>query len=578
MELDNISVSITGDSSGLVRAADSAASSIERLKAAASGSIELTAVDRASAVIDNVISRLNSVPRTTSPVIAAVDRASAAAERISAAIARIPSYKTVTVAVQQTGSIPAFAKGTQNAPEGWAVINDEKGVPDPRELVVRGGRGYLFSGRDVPVYLSRHDKVFTAAQTKELFKNLPHYASGRNNDRSERDLDVLRFDRDMGFISQEDYIGRLISYRDNNFLKWSEEYREVTLEIKEYNDSLAEEEQKLREEADESLRDSLEYRLKNYTESSDRWLEYQVKANDMATDDQIDACYRQIEAYNAMVSQMQASALYSAEEMKKIWDDFYAYRDEKMLEISDLEDERAREPYEKWQKDAQGWLDMRQIYGDWEEYGDSLVQFYERCIERVEEFYRAGAIGWQEYMDETAAYELLLYKATEEEAEQSLSSMKDKISAVKQQLQDEVSDLKASWEAEDRQKEIADVSRRLSWYEGAVTEKGQEKYRELYEELVSLEREEELFRLEEKNSRIITRLEEEYRRAEEGKSEVLASLLQVGETIAADLSGLIAAAGNTDNSVHSTVYVTAADSAELSYWVNRYASGRMRGF
>lgn len=55
-----------------------------------------------------------------------------------------------------------WADGTQYAKSGLAVVNDERGVSDPRELIEHNGRLMMFSGRDVVVPLSQGDKVYTA--------------------------------------------------------------------------------------------------------------------------------------------------------------------------------------------------------------------------------------------------------------------------------------------------------------------------------------------------------------------------------------------------------------------------------
>ena len=76
------------------------------------------------------------------------------------------------------------AKGTRNFEGGLAMVNDQKGISDPREMVEVGGKGYIFEGRDVVLPLPKHAKVYTASQTKQMMKNagIPRYASGKNNE------------------------------------------------------------------------------------------------------------------------------------------------------------------------------------------------------------------------------------------------------------------------------------------------------------------------------------------------------------------------------------------------------------
>ena len=60
------------------------------------------------------------------------------------------------------------AKGTQNFEGGLAMVNDEKGISDPRELIVDKGRAFIPQGKDVLLPLSKGAKVYTASQTLSL--------------------------------------------------------------------------------------------------------------------------------------------------------------------------------------------------------------------------------------------------------------------------------------------------------------------------------------------------------------------------------------------------------------------------
>ena len=75
------------------------------------------------------------------------------------------------------------AKGTQNFEGGLAMVNDEKGISDPRELIVDKGRAFIPQGKDVVLPLSKGAKVYTASQTKAIMSGMgiPHYATGKDN-------------------------------------------------------------------------------------------------------------------------------------------------------------------------------------------------------------------------------------------------------------------------------------------------------------------------------------------------------------------------------------------------------------
>ena len=125
-EAANLSVSITGDASGLISSLNAAEAAIGTLNSSA-GKIMNDFADKEASF-----------------KLTAVD-------------------KTVTISLRYAVSgIPRLAGGTKNAREGLGVINDERGVSDPRELVEHNGRLMMFSGRDVIVPLSKGDKVYTA--------------------------------------------------------------------------------------------------------------------------------------------------------------------------------------------------------------------------------------------------------------------------------------------------------------------------------------------------------------------------------------------------------------------------------
>lgn len=76
-----------------------------------------------------------------------------------------------------------WAKGTLNAPEGLAYVNDD-GSAEPYELIEHDGEFRMYDGRNVLTMLERGDRVYTSSQTKDILsgRSIPHYAQGLNND------------------------------------------------------------------------------------------------------------------------------------------------------------------------------------------------------------------------------------------------------------------------------------------------------------------------------------------------------------------------------------------------------------
>ena len=83
-----------------------------------------------------------------------------------------------------------------------------------------------------------------------------------------------------------------------------------------------------------------------------------------------------------------------------------------------------------------------------------------------------------------------------------LDKQSEYISDLREQFSDEEQALRDSWEVEDRAVDMSEVAEQLAIYEGAVTDRGQQKYKDLQEELLQLQRDEELYNLQVKNNAI----------------------------------------------------------------------------
>lgn len=518
-EAASLSVSINGDASGLLNAAASAQNALTTLSASAGKivgefggkdmKISLSAADKTSAGVASARANINSL-----------------------------RDRTVTVTVKyNTVGMPKLAGGTRDAREGLAMVNDER-VSDPRELIEHNGSFMMFDGRDVIVPLSSGDKVYTAAQTKAILgRNIPRYASGKDNEWFElekAELTHYKKTHDMSPAEELRWWNELME----QFAYDSNVVREIQEEIFDAQQRVWKEEKKASESA-----------LSSYKKSSDAWIKYQVEVNDMGVDEQIEAYERQLENYNAMVSQMVTSSAYSAEEIKAVWDDFYEYKAGVDLKIGKLEKEKSYDAYKKWQSDAENWKEIRDTYGDWYEAGDSPVKFYERSIERIQGFYDSKNIGWQEYRDDTMDAKLNLYKAKMDSVDQILDYQKNYIRNLKQQFSNEEKALSASWETEDRDEDIADVSHQLGIYKNAVTQRGMDKYKSLQEQMKKLQREEEMYRLEQEHTATITKLEADYNEAETNKKYMIAALENSGINIEGIVAGINMGVQNMESSV-----------------------------
>lgn len=325
----------------------------------------------------------------------------------------------------------------------------------------------------------------------------------------EEAIESQKFALEMGYIGEEEYYSWLAQYRDTNFARWSEQYRDATLELKEYSDSLYAE-----------MLGSATEKLSTYEKEFDTWIKHSIEMGELNSDEQIAAYERFANNYNAMVSEIVLTTQLGAEDVKALWDKAYEIRRASEENVYSL----TGGAYEKWESDMQGWFDMRNTYDDWEEYGDSIVEAYSRAIVRQREFYEAGEISWQEYMDNTLRYTLERYSAAENEYDEMLADYRNEINATRSELTEKENALKTSWTVRDRKTDIAELERLIAIYENAATDRGKEKYEELLKEREKLRREEELYRLEVENNAVIEQMEEEYSALEANKKRVLSSL------------------------------------------------------
>lgn len=545
-EAASLSVSITGDASGLISSLNAADAAIARLNASAGkvmtdfggreAKINLSAADNTAAGVESARARINSL-----------------------------TDKTVTISVRyNTLGMPALAGGTRDAREGLAVINDEKGKSDPRELVEHNGSLMMFGGRDVIVPLSRGDKVYTADETKAIMNGmgLPHYARGKNNEFYEAekaDLTHYKKTHNMSPVEELAWWNDLME----QFSYDSEVVKEVQEEI------FAAQQKIWKAQKQES-----ESALSDYKKNSDAWIKYQVEVNNAGVDEQIAAYQRQIENYNAMVSEMAASTLYSADEMKSIWNDFYEYKAGVDLKIGKLENEKNYGVYEKWKSDAKNWKKIRDTYDDWQEAGDSPVQFYERSIGRIQQMYDGGYVGWQEYRDDTMEAVLNLYDAKMAQVDELLLKQKEYIKGTKQQYADEESALEAQWKSEDRAVSKAEIAHQLEIYKGAVTERGIEKYKSLQEEMKKIKREEEMLALQKEHSEKLALLEDSYDIVEKNKKYLLSTIEQSGLNIEGIVNSVNTDIRNMETVISSLFAQTISAIRSISVSQSSYSDNR----
>lgn len=327
------------------------------------------------------------------------------------------------------------AKGTQDFKGGMAMINDQRGVSDPRELVEVNGKGYIFEGRDVVLPLPRHAKVYTAGQTKEMLAmaGLRRYARGKDNqewenaqddwahytkvnnvsafealehwdemmkkfsydaeavkdiqeeivastkDMWDEEMATMQFYLDMGVDSEEHYYKWLETYRDEHFEGNDEMWRKATLDITKYNKRVA-------KESAEALNDASEEYIRFHTiagdwdEIGDSPLAAYARVLDRAEEDLENGVYESVEEKNEFLKNFGSNM-------------FDAYKE-----------------------DADNWIQHERDYNAMST--EDYISALNRKKQRTNEYFAQGIIDYQTYLKEVQGYNEKIMSAYADEVNQ----------------------------------------------------------------------------------------------------------------------------------------------------------------
>lgn len=476
------------------------------------------------------------------------------------------------------------AKGTQNFEGGLAMVNDEKGISDPRELIVDKGRAFIPQGKDVVLPLSKGAKVYTASQTKAIMNGMgiPHYATGKDNSdaftsakddwthytkthavTTAQELEKwLEFqekfksnDKDIADI--EEQIFSIMQKQTKEYNEQSKAYLEKHSAINDWGDNGDNPIDAFKRIKDRNYQDLQDAKITwdDYVDNvsdagetlyddmksySDSWLEHQQKYHSMSIDDYIAGIDREAERLEEFYANDVINYQKYVEEKQTLEEKRY-----------DAVAQKNADEYSAWQKDADAWQELRSTYDDWDKYGDSEEDFLKRKIDRVKEFYNAGKISFEEFIDDTNKYSMELYKSQSSAVDELLQKQQDYISNVKDEFSKQEQELRDSWDVQDRKTDMSEVQAQLDVYANSVTDKGQQKYKELQEQMKQLQRDEELYQLQKKNNATIESLEAEYKQMEDGKKNILTGLQNADINISAYVATITDKVSATGGNIES---------------------------
>lgn len=373
--------------------------------------------------------------------LSAIDNVTATAQQAAKSIAGVKSktvtitavYTTINKRIDQFATLNGWAtkqaKGTQDFKGGMAMINDQRGVSDPRELVEVNGKGYIFEGRDVVLPLPRHAKVYTAGQTKEMLAmaGLRRYARGKDNkewenaqddwahytkvnnvsafealehwdemmkkfsydaeavkdiqeeivastkDMWDEEMATMQFYLDMGVDSEEHYYKWLETYRDEHFDGNDEMWRKATLDITKYNKRMA-------KESAEALNDASEEYIRFHTIAGD-WDEIDdspllayARVLDRAEEDLANGVYESVEEKNEFLKNFGSNMFDAYKEDADNWiqheRDYNAMSTEDYISALNRKKQRTNEYF------AQGIIDYQTYLKEVQDYNEKIMNAY----------------------------------------------------------------------------------------------------------------------------------------------------------------------------------------------------------
>lgn len=521
------------------------------------------------------------------------------------------------------------AKGTQNFEGGLAMVNDEKGISDPRELIVDKGRAFIPQGKDVVLPLSKGAKVYTASQTKAIMNGMgiPHYATGKDNSdaftsakddwthytkthavTTAQELEKwLEFqekfksnDKDIADI--EEQIFSLTQKRTQELNNLSKSYIEERAALNDWDDNGDNPIDAFTRIRDRNMAEVEAGRMTwedyttemssigstlydNMTEYSRDWLEHQEKYNGMSAADYIAGIGR-IQTYT---EQMYAQGIISHKE--------YVEAKNKLNE--EYLDKR-KEQIEKEYDISKDYISEHTYFNDWQDNGDSPLDAYNRVMDRhreelangeltqdefdkyqselgsdmyserveqsknwleeqrkyygmtdeeyiaglkriqqyTQEYYDLGLISRKEYNENMTELNHDMFDQAGESFDDMLQQQQDYINKLRDEFSAQEQALQDSWTVEDRKANMSETQAQLDIYANAVTDRGQQKYKELQEQMKQLQRDEELYQLQVKNNATIEKLEAEYDALENSKADFIKSIATNIDSI--DVTGIVA--------------------------------------
>lgn len=278
---------------------------------------------------------------------------------------------------------------------------------------------------------------------------------------------------------------------------------------------------------------------------SENWISERTHFNDWGdiNDDPLAAYGRVKDRVLADLEEKINSGVYSEEEIRKMRDEVNEY----LLSLgTDMHSGRLDQ--------SNDWLDEQKKYFGME--ADAYIAGLEREKAYTEQYYREGLIDAVTYHEALTDIKHKQWDEAEAAYEDMLSQQQKYISDMQEQFSKQEQALRDSWTIEDRKADISEVSAQLDIYAGAVTDRGQQKYKELQEQMKQLQRDEELYQLQVRNNDVIEQLQADYDAVEAAKTEFLRG---IAKSVDVDISGIVADITSSINQSNNNVNRTLSE-------------------
>ena len=205
-------------------------------------------------------------------------------------------------------------------------------------------------------------------------------------------------------------------------------------------------------------------------------------------------------------------------------------------EFDKYQSELGSDMYSERVEQSKNWLEeQRKYYGMTDE---EYIAGLKRIQQYTQEYYDLGLISRKEYNKNMTELNHDMFDQAGESFDDMLQQQQDYINKLRDEFSAQEQALQDSWTVEDRKADMSETQAQLDIYANAVTDRGQQKYKELQEQMKQLQRDEELYQLQVKNNATIEKLEAEYDALENSKADFIKSIATNIDSI--DVTGIVA--------------------------------------